>query len=260
MSQPASNPKEPSKFKKLISGMTDNSGTTRLTRRIGSPAPIPAASSPEADSKYQYRFLPAFWTVTGILSLAVNGVLLSVLLIALQMLGAIQLTANDKTSSLIGGLYTNFVKMDEATISTNIPVTADIPLNIVVPVQTSTRIRLSEDVTIPAHVVIHTGGVDIDADAVVTLYADPVNHTVPTIRSLTELPRPTTLPITLDFPLTVQSSIPISLNVPVNIPLSQTQLHEPFVGLQQVVKPLYCLVEPNALVNNIQICSPLITP
>jgi hypothetical protein len=48
--------------------------------------------------------------------------------------------------------------------------------------------------------------------------------------------------------------------VPVNIPLSQTQLHEPFVGLQQVVKPWYCLVEGSAMLNGVQVCSPISNP
>ena len=248
MSQPASNPKEPSKFRKLISGITDNSGATRLTRRVGSTTT--ASASPGADSKPRYQFLPAFWTVTGILSLVVNGVLLSVLLIALQMLGAIQLTANDKTSSLIGGLYTNFVKMDEATIAANIPVQQMVPLNINVPVTITgaiADIKLTSPAVINnAHVLITEGGVQINADAIVTL---PVGTPL-TVEINTRNP----------FNLPVQAEIPVSLNVPVNIPLKNTELHEPFTGLQQVVRPLYCLVEPNALVNNVQICSPLITP
>jgi len=248
MSQPASNPKEPSKFRKLISGITDNSGATRLTRRVGSTTT--ASASPGADSKPRYQFLPAFWTVTGILSLVVNGVLLSVLLIALQMLGAIQLTANDKTSSLLGGLYLNFLKMDEATIAANIPVQQMVPLNINVPVTITgaiADIKLTSPAVINnAHVLITEGGVQINADAIVTL---PVGTPL-TVEINTRNP----------FNLPVQAEIPVSLNVPVNIPLKNTELHEPFTGLQQVVRPLYCLVEPNALVNNVQICSPLITP
>jgi hypothetical protein len=181
--------------------------------------------------------------VASVLSLIVNLVLIGILLVVLQMLGTIRLTANDEFSGVLGGLYHNFVKMDQATIAANIPVTANIPLNIVVPVQTTTRIKLAERTVIPnAHVRITTGTVNIDADAEVTLPLDQE------------------LNVKLDFPLTVQNSIPISLTVPVNIPLSQTQLHDPFVGLQQVVKPYYCLLEPNATLNNVQICSPLAAP
>jgi hypothetical protein len=45
----------------------------------------------------------------------------------------------------------------------------------------------------------------------------------------------------------VDTQIPITLNVPVNIPLSQTELNEPFVGLQEVIKPLYCALNRNAV-------------
>jgi hypothetical protein len=249
MSQPDSNIGEASKLKKLLDGNVDESSITARTPRInrmnvrkGPPpsTPEPASSAPEVDTKpARLKFLPALWTFASVLSLAVNAILIAVLLIMLQMLGAIQLTANDQVSGLLGGLYTNFVKMDQATISANIPVDAVIPLNIVVPVQATTRITLAENVSIPnAHVRINTGTLNIDADATVTL---PAN---------------TPLMVNLDFPLTVQNSIPVHLDVPVTIPLKQTELHEPFVGLQKVVEPFYCLVEPNAVINNINICSP----
>lgn len=239
MSQTVPNPRPTSRLKKIVQGLSDDL-KQRTSRRPGD-----ASASQPADAGYriQNRLLPAFWTVASVISMLVNVVLIAVLLVALRMLGTIQLTADDQFSGMLGGLYHNFVKMDQATIAANIPVTADIPLNIVVPVQTTTRIFLAESVVIPnAHVRITTGTVNIDADAEVTL---PAN---------------TPLNVRLDFPLPVQNTIPISLNVPVNIPLSQTQLHEPFVGLQQVVKPYYCIVEPNATLNGVQICSPLATP
>lgn len=243
MSQPTSNPKEPSKLKKLLSGKTDTVAA-RLPRRIGAPAT--ASPAPEAGFQPRYKFLPAFWTFASILSMIVNLVLIVILVIALVNLGIIQMTANDQISTLLGGLHTNFVKMDQATIAANIPVQATIPLNIVVPVQTQdAQIKLSRDVTIPrAHVKITEGGVQIDAFAEVILPKDTLLW----------------IDIAPAFNLPVQAEIPVSLNVPVNIPLSQTQLHEPFVGLRQVVEPWYCLVEPNALVNGVQVCSPLANP
>ena len=237
MSQSASNPKPPSRLKRILLGLTDDS-KPRRPRRPGS-----ASSSAESGSRFGSRLLPAFWTVASVLSLIVNLVLIGILLVVLQMLGTIRLTANDKSSSVLGGMYNNFVKMDQAAIIADVPVTANVPLNIVVPVQTTTLIYLAETTVIPnAHVRINTGPVSIDADAEVTL---PVNQP---------------LNVRLDFPLTVSNSIPVSLNAPVNIPLSKTQLHDPFVGLQEVVKPYYCLLEPNATVNNVQICSPLASP
>lgn len=249
MSQPVSKLGETSKMKKLLDGNVDETSITARLPRVnrtnvpkGPPPspPVSASSSPEEETKpARLRLLQAFWTFASVLSLIVNVILIAILLVALQMLGAIQLTANDQVSGLLGGLYTNFVKMDEATISANIPVDAVVPLNIIVPVQATTRITLAENVVIPnAHVRINTGALNIDADATVTL---PAN---------------TPLMVNLDFPLTVQNSIPVHLDVPVTIPLNRTELHEPFVGLQKVVEPFYCLVEPNAVINNVNICSP----
>lgn len=252
MTAPAPNQNEPSKMKKIMNANVDETIKSRLPRgnAVKPPAPTPpTVVAPPVQpmeiepKRRRLQLFPAFWTVASLMSITVNIVLIAILLILLNMLAGIQLTANDQFSGLLGGLYHNFVKMDQATISRTIPVDANIPLNIVVPVQATTRITLAESVTIPnAHVRINTGSLNIDADAVVTL---PAN---------------TALVVNLDFPLNVQNSIPIHLDVPVNIPLNETQLHEPFVGLRQVVEPWYCLVEPNALLNGMQICSPVTNP
>ena len=254
MSTPASNQHEPSKMKKILNASVDESIKARLPQNNGTRPPAPIAYQPvvtpvtqtvetvpgDSPRRWRLKLLPAFWTSASLMSITVNIVALAVIILLLRMLGAVQVTANDQFSGLLGGLYQNFVKMDQATITRVIPVDANIPLNITVPVQATTRITLAETVTIPnAHVRINTGALNIDADAAVTL---PAN---------------TPLTVNLDFPLNVQNTIPVHLDVPVNIPLNETQLHEPFVGLRQVVEPWYCMVEPNAKVNNVQICSPL---
>lgn len=250
MSQPTSDQNEQSKMKKIMNGDMNESIKTRLPRAnepngttsIQRITPISSPPEPEP-RRSRYKFMPAFWTIASVISLTVNIILIIILLITFQMLSAILTTTDDKISGLLGGLYTNFVKMDQATIAANIPVDATVPLNIVVPVQATTRITLAESVVIPnAHVRINTGGLSIDADAVVTLPAD------------------TALTVNLDFPLNVQNSIPVHLDVPVNIPLDQTELHEPFVGLQHVVKPWYCLIEPSAMVDGGEVCSPISNP
>jgi len=251
MSQPASNQNEPSKMKKLTSGIVEETIKSRLPQRNGAgetkrmpPAQTTSASLPasEPESMFsRFKLMPAFWTVASILSMTVNIILIAILLVALRMLGAIQLTANDQVSGLLGGLYTNFVAMDKATIIADVPVDSSVPLNIIVPVKTTTRITLAENTVIPnAHVRINSGPLIIDSNAEVTL---PAN---------------TPLMVNLDFQLNVQDNIPVKLNVPVKIPMSQTELHAPFVGLRKVVEPFYCLVEPNALVDNVNICSPTV--
>ena len=51
------------------------------------------------------------------------------------------------------------------------------------------------------------------------------------------LPAGLELPVALDITVPVDKEVPVVLTVPVNIPLNQTELHEPFVGLQEVVAP-----------------------
>ena len=197
---------------------------------VSMPHYTPEPASPQNKIlAFTQRWGPPFWTITGILSLTVNVILMAVLLAALQMMGPLQGTAGNLGTSVLGGLYSNFEKMDRATIRTTIPVEAQIPLNISVPVQTTTQITLAETVDIPnAQVQINTGGVAINSNARVTL------------------PAGTPLIVNLNFDLPVQTNIPVHLEVPVNIPMKDTELHEPFVGLQEVVRPLYCLVDSGA--------------
>ena len=252
MSQPASDQNEPSKMKKMLNGNMDESIKTRLPRANGPEKPtsqqrvVPISSPPAPEPKRsRYKFMPAFWTIASVISLTVNIVLIIILLITFQMLGAIQLTADDQISGLLGGLYTNFVKMDQANIRTNIHVEKEIPVQFSLNVSGPTNVTLSQDVTINgALVTVATGGLNI------------VNA-----RATIVLPRDTLLPINIqNLVVPVDQKVLAVLDVPVDIPLDQTELHEPFVGLQQVVEPWYCLVEPNAMMNSVQVCSPISNP
>jgi hypothetical protein len=185
--------------------------------------------SEAAPTKRILAFGPAFWTITGCLSLIVNAVLITVLLSIFPFVGVFGPTAQNMGVDLVGGLYNNFEELDNAVIDKIIPVDANIPLDIVVPVETTTQIVLAEKVDIPnATVQITTGGVAINSNAHVTL------------------PAGTPLMVKLDFDLPVKKDIPVHLDVPVNIPMADTGLHKPFVGLQEVIRPLYCFLNKNA--------------
>ncbi len=205
------------------------------------PAPIkppPPSAVQRVPRSRTERLFQAFWTVTGLISLLVNGVLLAVVIYLLSTIATLQLTATDTGSTVLAGFYSNFEKMDHASIISNIPVDANIPLDITVPVQKTTMITLASDTTINnARVRINTAALNIDAPAQVIL------------------PAGTVLEVALDFNIQVQNGIPVHLDVPVNIPLSQTELHDPFSGLQDVVRPYLCMIEPNALnVDGLPIC------
>jgi hypothetical protein len=172
--------------------------------------------------------------------LIVNAILVGVLFIMYGQINNLKTTVN----SLLGGLYGNFVKMDQASINTTILVNAQIPLDFNLPVSQNTQVVLTSDVSIPkAHVVINTGVLNINAQASVTL------------------PAGTNLPIALNLNIPVQSTIPVSLQVPVSIPLNQSELHEPFTGLQTSLRPLYCMFNKNAQYpTGIYICAEHDTP
>jgi hypothetical protein len=171
------------------------------------------------------RYLPAFWTIASVISLVFNVVLVVILLGVVRSFGSLD-TAHIGTA-VLGGLYTNFERMDQAHIRTTIPIQTNIPLDLTVPVQTTTGITLAKDVSIPgAHVRINTALVSIDAPANVTL------------------PAGTSLDVTMAFDLPVKGQVPVALSVPIDIPLQETDLHPALVGLQDTIRPIYCIVAP----------------
>jgi hypothetical protein len=186
-------------------------------------------------------FLPVLWTIASVLSLGVNIVLCLFVLALLSMRGTIQGAVTGQSTSVLGGLYSNFLAMDQATIRSNIPVDASIPLNIMVPVNNTgaTITMAGAPAEFDAYVVINTSILKINAPARVTL-----------LRSITPLN------VNLNnLVVPVQTSVPVHLDVPVNIPLQNTELHQPFVGLQNVVRPWYCLFLPKSDPFYVQTCA-----
>ncbi len=170
-----------------------------------------------------HKLWPAFWTITGVFSLLMNAILIAMLLSLGNQLFALKSLVEDQ---LIGGLYENFILMDESNIQTTIPVSAQVPAKFNLPLDAETVVVLREDTYIPgATVTLNTGGLNITNA--------PTNIL---------LPAGTKLPIQLSLEVPVDQKIPVDLNVNVDIPLDQTDLHIPFTGLQNVVSPYYDLL------------------
>jgi hypothetical protein len=244
MATAAPNPNDngPSRMRKILSYNTMNEDIrARLPRDVdyGSPSQPPLNPPLVVEQTVQPAenrrpwwnsgFFPLFWTIASALSLTLNLILCLLLFGLLSMRAPLTKTVTGQSTTILGGLYSNFQAMDQATIRSNIPVDATIPLSITVPVQTRTTIMLSEATTIRSpRVLIRTGGLTLDAPALVTL------------------PKNQPLVVDLNFMLPVQTTVPVHLDVPVNIPLKDTELHQPFVGLQEVVRPWYCLFLPKS--------------
>ncbi|MBK8822539.1 MAG: hypothetical protein IPN58_07980 [Anaerolineales bacterium] len=197
------------------------------------PAPVSKKRlDPDASLQRKFNFFPAFWTIASIFSMIVNLVLLIVLGVLLLNIKTLQVSGvMDLGTNLLGGLYTNFEKMDRAHIITNIPVETTIPVKFDLQLNQNTNVILSQDVTITnALVTVNTGGLNIT-------------------RALTTivLPQGTNLPVVLNLTVPVDTTVPVVLNVPVDIPLEKTELHDPFLGLRNLVQPYYCMLKPDAL-------------
>ncbi len=173
---------------------------------------------------WQGKIGPAFWTVTGIFSLLLNAILVAVIILLGREIFTIKSLVGDQ---LVSGLAENFALMDQAVIRSTIVVNDQIPVQFTLPVSKKTTVVLTEDTLLSgAHVNLATGGLSI-------------------INAPTEilLPQGTVLNIKLDMQIPVDAMIPVTLTVPVSIPLNETDLHQPFVGLQQVVQPYDSLLK-----------------
>jgi hypothetical protein len=180
---------------------------------------------------------PPFWTLTGTLSLVVNIILIAVLFSAGRQLFTIKDIASNQ---VLGGLYTNFVKMDDAHIRANIlvsdtiqvkdtiQVNDTIPVVFDLPLKKDTKVKLTKDTPLN-NTTIYLNGAAVPLNLVLpkgTELSINLNMTVPVDQKI---------PVTLNVPVSL--NVPVHLSVPIDIPLNQTQLHEPFVGLQKVVGP-----------------------
>jgi hypothetical protein len=66
----------------------------------------------------------AYWDVAATFSLIVNAILVGLILVMTGQVRNLKTTVNN----LLGGLYGNFVKLDQASINTSLKVDAQIPL------------------------------------------------------------------------------------------------------------------------------------
>jgi hypothetical protein len=188
------------------------------------PPPEPAATPAFSFKSCFMIFGSTFWTIACLFSLIVNIVLIVVVIYLGSQLGTIKSIVKD---DVLAGLYANFILMDEATIKTTIPIDAQVPAKFNLPLDTDTVVTLIQDTSIPgARVTLNTGGLSIK-DAPTDII----------------LPAGTRLPIHLTLTVPVNQKIPVKMNVEVNIPLNQTDLHTPFVGLQNVVAPYYRMMD-----------------
>jgi len=201
------------------------------------------------------RLKDAFWKTATLFSLIVN-VLLIVVVLSLGLL-VFQIKRAIATP-LVDGLHTNFVRMDEATIVSavqvqdtiqvsdtiqvvdTIQVRDTLPVVFDLPLSTLTTVTLTRDVSIP-NTTVFLNGLPVPTDIVLPAgtpldiqldLSVPVSQTVPVVLHV---------PVDLDVPISLD--VPVNLEVPVSIPLRETELHEPFTNLANLVGPYDALLD-----------------
>jgi len=204
--------------------------TPVLKSAPAAPPPDQPAAKSAKSGEDSWRFLdfkkilPTFWTIASLLSVFINVILILIVLFLGRELFVLKNLVGEK---LLGGLYENFIYMDQAHIQTSISVSENVPISFTLPISQDTTVMLTQNTPINnANVRIVTGGLTINSPANIIL------------------PAGTTLPIHLEMNVPVTTSVPINIRVPVDIPLAQTDLHKPFIGLQQVVAPFYNMLQP----------------
>ncbi len=204
-----------------------SSPSRRLPPAASSPSPRSGTSNPVPRRKF--AFAPAFWTIASLFSMTLNIVLIVIVLLLVQQVGSLSGVLN-VANNLLSGLYTNFEKMYQAHIRATIPVSTQVPVQLEVCIRRETSVTLTRDVGITnARVTVQSGGLTI-------------TNALTNIR----LPAGVDLPIALDLCVPVEAQIPVKLNVRTDIPIAQTELGEPIQGLMDTVRPIYCLLQPNA--------------
>lgn len=178
-------------------------------------------SQPREKKQYDLQSMaPLFWTISGAIALLIAVILL--IIVVVIGFNAVKI-ADAVNQDLVGQLYSSFVAMDQAHIKTTIPIESEVPAQFDLQLDTLTTVTLSEDVTISgATVSLSTGGLQITSAPTSII-----------------LPAGSELPIHLVLTVPVDEMIPVVMDVEVDIPMSQTELHDPFLNLQQTIQPYY---------------------
>jgi hypothetical protein len=184
-------------------------------------APAPAVPDKPRKPRRQ-KFWDAAKTLTLIVSMIINLILIVAVVILANQVGAIKMTLN----SVLGQLDSAFEGLGAASIKDTIAINQQVPVRFDLP--------LSQDT-----VVITQGPVPINTQATFSLgQFGSINGTV----SL-QLPAGTQLPVHLDLVVPVSNTIPVVFDQPINIPLAEKGLGSVVAKLRAALAPIIALVD-----------------
>ncbi|HTP09621.1 MAG TPA: hypothetical protein VMP08_15300 [Anaerolineae bacterium] len=184
------------------------------------PAPSIAPDKPRKPRRQ--KFWDAAKTLTLIVSMVINLILIATVVILANQVGAIKTTLN----SVLGQLDSAFEGLGAASIKDTIAISQQLPVRFDLPLNQDT-------------VVTTQGPVPISTQATFSLgQFGSINGTV----SL-QLPPGTQLPVHLELTVPVSNTIPVVFNQPIDIPLAEKGLGPVVAKLRAALAPIIDLVD-----------------
>jgi hypothetical protein len=207
------------------------------TEPPGVPAPAPAASAAPTTANQPVRVSKSrprrFWdglkNFSLLFSMIVNLILIVVVVVILNQVGAIKMTL----ASILGQLDSAFEGLGQSTIVDTIGIKQQVPVQFDLPLDQTTTVVTQAPVPITAYATFSLG------------QFGSINGTV----SLA-LPSGTALPVHLQLTVPVSTSIPVVFDQPVSINLAQKGLGPVVTKLRGALAPLIYTVKqlPDAFV------------
>jgi hypothetical protein len=185
-------------------------------------SPAPAAAPVKPRKSHKQKFWDAAKTLTLIVSMIINVILIAAVFILANQVGAIKMTLN----SVLGQLDSAFEGLGQAVIKDTIKINQQVPVRFDLPLKQDT-------------VVTTQAAVPINTQATFSLgQFGSINGTV----SL-QLPAGTNLPVHLELTVPVSNSIPVVFDQPVSIPLAERGLAPVVAKLRAALAPILDIVD-----------------
>jgi hypothetical protein len=197
---------------------------TPASTTSSAPAPSSAVALPsEKPRKSQRRkFWDAAVVLTLIGSMFVNLILIVVVVILANQVGAIKLTLN----SVLGQLDSAFDGLGKVVITDTIKISQQVPVQFNLPLKQDTVVTTNAPVPINTQATFSLGQFG-SINGVVSL----------------QLPPGTRLPVHLELTVPVSNSIPVVFDQPVSIPLAEKGLGPVVAKLRAALRPIINLVQ-----------------
>jgi len=183
-------------------------------------APVPAAAQPRKSQPR--KFWDAAKTITLIVSMFIDLILIVAVIILANQVGAIKMTLN----SVLGQLDSAFEDLGQVVITETIKINQRVPVRFDLPLKQDTVVTTQSPVPISTQATFSLG------------QFGSINGTV----SL-QLPPGTNLPVRLELTVPVSDVIPVVFDQPVRIPLAEKGLGSVVSKLRAALSPIIGVVQ-----------------